>query len=351
MSGGKPFNPAYVKKILVIRIDAIGDLILTTPLFRAIKSCWPGKVIHVLASPYNRAVAERCPFVDRVHALDLKAGFLEKIERCRSLRQEYYDLTFVSSPTTWSYIACAMAGSPHRTGIVYGERPVAALAGGVFRLLTHPVTVSPRVRLQKGERVPHEVENGLAMLTRLGASPGPGELCLEPSEDDRKGSAALLQDWGWDEKAGILCVHLSQKWLAHGWDIPFFQRLVNDLQKQHPGFNVLFTCGPAEREMGKKLESLYGSRGSVAVASGLGFGEWAALAGMCRLMISTDTSAVHVAASRKVPVVALYAPEDFGLNSAQFAPWGVPCVKLKQGDPIRLEREIVEGAECLVVGG
>ncbi|HTI17796.1 MAG TPA: lipopolysaccharide heptosyltransferase family protein, partial [Trinickia sp.] len=56
-----------MKRILVVRIDFLGDMVCTTPLLRRLKERWPGAEIHVLANKYNRAVLEGNPDVSVVH--------------------------------------------------------------------------------------------------------------------------------------------------------------------------------------------------------------------------------------------------------------------------------------------
>ncbi|RDU96468.1 glycosyltransferase family 9 protein [Trinickia dinghuensis] len=57
-----------MKRILVIRIDFLGDMVCTTPLLRALKTKWPAAEIHVLANKANRAVLEGNPDVSTVHS-------------------------------------------------------------------------------------------------------------------------------------------------------------------------------------------------------------------------------------------------------------------------------------------
>lgn len=61
------FNVINHFKILIIRIDFLGDMICTTPLIQAIKNNWPDAEIHILANKYNRSVLENNPNVSRVH--------------------------------------------------------------------------------------------------------------------------------------------------------------------------------------------------------------------------------------------------------------------------------------------
>ncbi len=73
LGGLRPFTKTYteedlsdanIKNILVIRLDRIGDMVMTTPIFRALKEKWPDGQVTVLANPVNRNMVINNPFID-----------------------------------------------------------------------------------------------------------------------------------------------------------------------------------------------------------------------------------------------------------------------------------------------
>lgn len=102
-------DKADIKRILVIRIDFLGDMVCTTPFLRALKQRWPQAEIHVLASKYNSPVLDNNPAVARVHHYvysknyekNVRPGFLnylkDRVKLIFSLRKIKFDLLIIPS--------------------------------------------------------------------------------------------------------------------------------------------------------------------------------------------------------------------------------------------------------------
>lgn len=85
------FDAAQVKKILILRNDKIGDMIVSTPLLRELKAAWPDAMIDVAASTANQDIIRDCPHVRRTILWD-NAGGWNTLRIIRDLRRERYDL-------------------------------------------------------------------------------------------------------------------------------------------------------------------------------------------------------------------------------------------------------------------
>jgi ADP-heptose:LPS heptosyltransferase len=327
-----------VKKILHIRIDRLGDLILSTPLLRAIYDNWKDKEVHCLVTPYTKEVLENCPFVSDIKVFSEKWGLLERLNYFNQLKKENYDLVIAHSPTSLSYFIAHYTGAPHRIGYVYAERPVVAKL--VNMALTDPIHLDIRAMLARGEKVPHEVEQGLMIAERLGIKPKSRDVYLEPDTADKKHADDLVKKWFWTTNK-IFCIHLSEKWLNLGWQHNHFHRLVNDIRRKFKNPFVMFTYSSWELDIGREIQKTYENSTEIKCVSDLSIKQWAAMMKKCAFVITPDTGAIHVAASQKVPVVAVYGPDDFELTTQQWAPWRVKSKKLLQQAPIQLINEIV----------
>ena len=94
-------------KILVVRRDNIGDLVLTTPVFRALRARYPDARIEALVNSYNAPVLENHPDLDAVYAYikskhrdagTAVGGWLERLRQILGLRESRYDLVLVPRP-------------------------------------------------------------------------------------------------------------------------------------------------------------------------------------------------------------------------------------------------------------
>jgi len=96
----KPIDIRSVRKVLILRYDRIGDIIVTTPIFRALKSLNPDLVLGVLASPSNAEIIRHDSSVDKLHVLH--SNWFRLFHMIVDARRERYDvvLNFIFNRTT-----------------------------------------------------------------------------------------------------------------------------------------------------------------------------------------------------------------------------------------------------------
>lgn len=327
-----------VRKILHIRLDRLGDVILSTPLLRALYDNWKDREVHSLVTPYTREVLEECPYVSEIKVFSNKWNIGERLNFLNQLKKENYDLVIAHSPTSFTYFTTFFTKAQHRIGYVYEERPI--VAKFVKMALTDPIMLDIRARLASGKKIPHEVEQGLMIAKKLGLKPKSRDLFLKPADGDFKHVEKMMKKWLWTKKK-IFGIHLSNKWLALGWEVKHFHRLVNEIQRKWKGSYVLFTYGSYEIDIGREIHEYYKNKTTVQAVWDLSIKQWAVMLKKCDFLITTDTAAVHVAASQKVPVIVIYHPDNYELNSQQWAPWRVKNKKLVRKSPVQLINEIV----------
>ncbi|NBV42410.1 lipopolysaccharide heptosyltransferase family protein, partial [bacterium] len=113
-----PFD--RIKKILIVRPDALGDMMLTLPAIRAIRDRFPDRHIAVLASPYNAQLIRHLDWIDEI-ILDWKRagkikGWRDRLHYIRELRLQKFDLAvhfYSETDTVWTMVA---AGIPYHIG-------------------------------------------------------------------------------------------------------------------------------------------------------------------------------------------------------------------------------------------
>jgi ADP-heptose:LPS heptosyltransferase len=85
------FNIKLSKKVLMLRYDRIGDMVVTTPLFRELKSSYPNIKISVLASNENKDVIKHNPFIHKIYT-NYKNSILKDLPTLLSLRKQAFDV-------------------------------------------------------------------------------------------------------------------------------------------------------------------------------------------------------------------------------------------------------------------
>lgn len=352
-----------VRSVLVVRTDHIGDLVLSTPFLRSLRSRLPQAHITAVLPPYTSQVLEGSPLVDEVVPYDREG---DGPERLRSLRHRGIDLAISLSPRSRSYRVAWRSGARYRVGYVYSTRPLARLASQAW--LTHRMVMRVEEDLNAGRPVAHEVEQLGRLAHEMGLPYEDTRLEVTVPEEDREFGRHLVAGWG-PHVAGL---HLARNWSTGGWRMRNLIRLVEGLLWSTNGGGVLITYGPAEQAMATRLAEGLATCGllgpgfrladggvddppreplPIRLAGGLTFKQWAGALAACSCVVSTDTGAVHVGAAMGRPVVALYEAATSRLCCQQWSPWQVPHRCVVKGHPVQTMTALLQGVEELLVGG
>lgn len=294
---------AELRSALVVRSDHIGDLVVSTPFLRALRSGLPQARITAMVAPAARDVLSGNDAVDEVLPLGAPLPPVE--------------LAVCLAPRTQAYRLVHRTRARYRVGYVYPERFLTGLLARFW--LTHRLSQPVRSYLRSGQAVPHEVEQLGKLAGFLGLDYGQPRLELPVPPPD--------VEYGESVARGAVALHLAAGWFTWGWTL---EELVTLLRELPPP--VIVTWGPAERELASRLREL---APEVTLVGDLPLKRWAGVLGAARCVVSTDTGAVHVAAARGTPSVVAYQPEQYDLCSQQWAPWGVPYRALRKTGPCR----------------
>ena len=335
------FSP--VRNVLILRTDHLGDLLLSTPLIRTLRTALPGRRFVLVASPANQEALLGWDGIDEIRLFDPKWSLREKWQFARALGREQWDLCLTLSPRTPAYLLGYLSGAPIRAGIIYSRRILARLLSSLW--LTHPVIVSVDEKLDENQPIPHEVMQLAGVAAALGladAEPGPLEIPLGQTELNWADEWLREQDPNFSagQAPTLIGIHGAGKWLSHGWTSNDFLQLVQKVLSGcktagHHSVKLLLTFGPGDRELESAvLQTLQHQPIPDLLLPGLlPVPRWAALTSHCDLVISPDTGSLHLAVAVGCPVVALYEAGSFLHCSTQWAPWQVPHAIVRRTAP------------------
>ena len=306
---------AQARRILISRLDNLGDVLLATPAIRAVREGLPEAHLTLHASASGAQVAQLDPDLDDVIVYQAPWMDPEKtlpqdpareqtmIERLRAGR---YDgaIIFTSyheSPLPTAYLYY-LAGVPLRH---------AASIDGPGSLLT--------TRHRHPERMMHEVERGLDLVAGLGFRTQHLDLVLRLRPGDREAMEARLRALGASRDRPLVSIHPGSTCPSRAY--PWQQcALTADLLVSQLGCEVVFTGTGAERELVERIRRAM-QRRSLSLAGRTTFAELAALAAASDLVIANNTGPAHVAAALKTPLVVLFALTN---PPEQWRPWRAP---------------------------
>lgn len=303
-----------VRRVLVIKLRHHGDVLLTSPVFSALKQQAPQLEIDALVYRDTQDMLSLHPAISQLHTIDRnwkKLGLFGQLKAelglLSVLRQRHYDLVITLTEHkrgAWLVRLLSPRWSVGPDG-PYGK---------MFRKsFTHRYLQVPGNRR-------HTIEIHLDALRRIGVYPAEQQrqLTLVAGHNAEATLAAKLEQQGLQAGQYIL-VHPTSRWLFKSWTVENMAALINTLQQR--GQRVLLTAAPSPDEMAMLADIQ--SRLSVPAASlagQLSLKELAAAIDNARLYIGVDSVPMHIASAMKTPCVALFGPS----GDIEWGPWQVP---------------------------
>jgi ADP-heptose:LPS heptosyltransferase len=297
-SGKVPFDPSKIKKMLILRNDRIGDMIVSTPLLRELKAAYPALQIDVAASSVNEAVIRACPHVSNILIWDWGSG-LDTLKIVLGIRRQRYDVIF-STTNAFSIpwlTRLKLLGAKHLIGFNINKYGTGTQQLGMYdytvdcnrdrHILESYFSalknfdlkeVNPRYELFGVEQLPAGPRDFIAELKRRHK----GIVCFNYQGSMANRTIA-------SEDAVALCRALADKYRDHA------------LLVIHP---------PGDRARAEGIVAAVqrdNVRLSFATANIL---ELAALIEQCELVISPDTAVIHLASAYNKKVLGFYINTD-----------------------------------------
>jgi lipopolysaccharide heptosyltransferase II len=301
--------------VLCVRLDTLGDVLMTTPALRALKESRPGRRLTLLTSPAGAEVAGLVPEIDDIlvygapwmKATARRADSRPELAAVERLRGGRFDAAAVftvysQNPLPAAFL-CFLADIPLR---------LAHCRENPYQLLTHWVP-DP----DPSDPVRHEVRRQLDLVAAVGCRTADERLSIRFSEAARRRVRTLLGGLGLPEGRPWVVVHPGASAPSRRYPPEQFARATRLLALES-GYPIVFTGSESERGLVEKVRALMGAP-SHSLVGRLGLEEFAALLASAPVLLSNNTGPVHVAAAVGTPVVDLYA-----LTNPQHTPWAVP---------------------------
>jgi ADP-heptose:LPS heptosyltransferase len=306
-----PLDPASIKRILVVRDDRIGDMVVTTPLLSFLRETVPNAEIDVLASPANAPIAERHPGVTTVYVND--RTWLGWLRVTRRLRARRYDLVLspVARKAFRESLTASMLAHSH-TYKVSGWRPVRYQG-----LVTAVTRVPPRVT-HMAERTLYIGQHAFGVRRALGDTRR-YPMRLEIDADSAARVSAFLSANGIDR---FVAVNLAAGGPARDWRPDRCAAFVRLVLERYPELSVVLTRPPeAEDRVAAVQRRVMSPR--LVMAPVLPLPDLIALVHRALIVVTPETSLIHIASACGRPVVVLFGPQHPN-DVPLWLPLGVP---------------------------
>lgn len=306
-----------MKKILITRTDRLGDVLLSTPVLRAIRERYPDSYIAIMVRPYTKDCVEGNPYINEVIIYD-KYGkhksILSSLRFAMDLRKKGFATALILHPTNRVNLITFLAGIPERIG--YNKK--------LGFLLTRPISHTKQV----GKK--HELEYTLDIIRSIGIEPKHKTMYMPIKKEIQRRIDNALSEYGVTADDNLVAIHPSSSCPSKKWPPDRFAKVADRLIEEHKVKIVLISGPDGKRDADatkKGMEhSLIDFSGKTTIS------ELASLLRRCTLFVSNDSGPVHVASAVGTPVISIFGRKDAGLGPTRWGPVGKYDIILHKDD-------------------
>jgi len=282
---------AVIRKILVIRLSSIGDIILATPLLRSLRESFPEARITFLIKKQYEELLVVSPYIDHLIAFDTLQGFKGLNMLRNRLRDEKFDL-FLDIHKNWRsrYLRLGIKAKKTTT---YSKQ-----------LFNRTLLINLKINLYR--RIKPVYERYFESVGKLSIQyDGRGtEIHFSPEKVVKAQDMLTSAGYSYNSPLVIICpsaTYNNKKWKPEGF-IETARHLISE-----KSVFVVVHGGKGDMELCSDIAARIGS-GAVSLAGQLSLAESAALLSLSTLVIANDSGLLHLAQSQKKPVVGIYGP-------------------------------------------
>jgi ADP-heptose:LPS heptosyltransferase len=303
------------KKILIIRKDEIGDLLLSIPMYEAIKKAYPNSELSVLVGKPAAPLLEHNPFIDRIIPIETirnnKIAFIKQyLNLIRHLKNEKFDLAIDPKGSLLNIILMYLIRAEKRVAYwnISGGRP----------LLTHPVYYSKEM---------HDTDASLDLLRALGFNVKKTLPKLYFSRNDKEKAAKIIKKL----PKKYCCAYMTPTKVYKGWPVEKWRALFASF----PDMPFFIAAREAERTL---LESEMRNLPNVKVLCTDSLKTLALIFAKAKAIVSIDGGMMHLAWISNPRIIELFGQVDLKLLYPQRGKVICYCPESEQG----LNRQSIE---------
>lgn len=296
------------KRILIIRTDRIGDVLLSTPVIKALRDSYPHAYIAMIVSPYAKDIVEGNPYLDAVIVYDKDGKYKSwqrSIKFALNLKKKHFDLAVILHPTNRMHLATFFAGIPKRLG--YDRK---------FGFL-----LTDRIKHTKQSGEKHELEYTLDLVRYLGIEPKDKNPFMPIKPLSENWVENLFRQEGVNKTDRLLAIHPGASCPSKIWPNERFAEAADKLSEKY-GFKVLLVAGPKDIVLAENVAKHMRSP-VINLAGKTSVSQLASVLKRCQLFISGDSGPVHIASSLGAPVISIFGRNQRGLSPVRWGPVGI----------------------------
>jgi lipopolysaccharide heptosyltransferase II len=274
-----------IQRILVIKLRAIGDVVLSTVVLKNLRQAFPKATLDFLTEIPSREAVFGNPSVDTVFAFNIKEE--TGLSLIMKIRRQRYDLVIDLFGNPRSAIVACCSGAKYRVGYRFG-----------WRKYCYNIVIEPR-----GGEV-HNTEFNLDALKAINVPVTEKSPFFPVSEEARMFADEFFRKESLDGKF-VAAINPGGGWYTKRWRAKSYGELGKRLRTEFNA-SVIITWGPGEEKLAEEIRSLM--NGEAILIPKTKLKELGAILERCSLMITNDSGPMHIAGVLGTPIVAIYGP-------------------------------------------
>jgi len=294
----KVYEEACKKKsMLVIKLGAIGDAILTIPSLRVLRNSFPYAHIAILVGPEAKHVLKNCPYVDELILYDRKGrdrGIKGLLKVSKILRRRNFDISVDFQNNRASHMISWLGAIPERFG--YDNRKLSFF-------------VNNKIKYIKAKSTPLTEQFRLLKAMKIDTTAASTYLEIWPSKEDSSYVDSLLKDAWVSNSQALVGINIgsSARWETKRWPLKNFAKLSDMLAEEN--IRVILTGSKDAADSAKNFINMTTAKPVNAVGL-TNIPQLGVLIKRCKVFLTGDSAPMHVASSMGVDFIALFGPTD-----------------------------------------
>jgi len=290
------------KKILIVRTDRVGDVVMITPMLRELRKKFPGAFIASLTNPNTQDVLINNPNLDLILTDDLKKESFRKV--VRELKSHKFTDGLLVMPTERAAYQMFFAGIKNRIGV--GKK--------LYEVITFMKSVS------RNKYIPlrHEADYCMDLARALGVVSNDITPEIFLSEEEKQNGKSILTKYNINDQDFKVIVHTGSGKSSRNWSETKYFEFIKNLAAKNDKAKIILTAKEMSNDFLQKIVSLNNGRIAVLTDEIKRLRDLICIISCCDALIASSTGPLHIAAALKVKAIGLFCHRR--MNCA--AHWG-----------------------------
>ncbi|MFZ5801106.1 MAG: lipopolysaccharide heptosyltransferase II [Candidatus Omnitrophota bacterium] len=281
-----------LKRILVVNVNWLGDVLFSTPAFKALKSAYPQSYLAGMVVPRVKEVLEDNPYIDELIIFDEEGAhksLFGKISLIRKLRQRKFDTAFLLHRSFTRALLVFLAGIPNRIGYYTRKR------GFLLTKAVYPDTAEI-----------HRMDYYLKVVESAGVKIVDRHYQFFLQDDDRRFIERLLKEKGLAADEPFVVLNPGGNWDLKRWPPENFRLLAGRLIPE-TGFKIVISGAAGDIALAKEISGGVAGKATVLVGE-TNLKQLGALFERAKVVVSADSGPAHLACAVGAPALILFGP-------------------------------------------